>query len=128
MLGTDKGIVSSLNDSDTKIVKYTDAQGNLVFTADEIKGFKTVDMSGYLSVWVPVGATDDQNVLAKPSTKAYKEGDKVYSSSAALEAQVIYEGFSNFQDFRQERIVNILTNVIAAKRQTSSKSVGYYVI
>ena len=99
LLGTDKGIVSSLNDSDTKIVKYTDAQGNLVFTADEIKGFKTVDMSGYLSVWVPVGATDDQNVLAKPSTKAYKEGDKVYSSSAALEAQVIYEGFSNFQDF-----------------------------
>ena len=102
LLGTDKGIVSSLNDSDTKVVKYTDAQGNLVFTADEIKGFKTVDMSGYLSVWVPVGATDDQNVLAKPSTKAYKEGDKVYSSSAALEAQVIYEGFSNFQDFVKE--------------------------
>jgi len=46
LLGTDKGIVSSLNDSDTKVVKYTDAQGNLVFTADEIKGFKTVDMRG----------------------------------------------------------------------------------
>lgn len=102
LLGTDKGIVSSLTDADTKVVKYTDAQGNLVFTADEIKGFKTVDMSGYLAVWVPVGATEDQNVLATPSTKAYKEGDKVYSSSAALEAQVIYEGFSNFQDFVQE--------------------------
>lgn len=102
LLGTDKGIVSALTDADTKVVKYTDAQGNLVFTADEIKGFKTVDMSGYLAVWVPVGATDDQNVLETPSTKAYKEGDKVYSSSAALEAQVIYEGFSNFQDFVQE--------------------------
>ena len=77
LLGTEKGIVSSLNDSDTKIVKYTDAQGNLVFTADEIKGFKTVDMSGYLSVWVPVGATEDQNVLAKTINKSLQRRDKV---------------------------------------------------
>ncbi|WP_455452844.1 glycoside hydrolase family 70 protein [Streptococcus salivarius] len=122
LLGTDKGIVSSLNDSDTKIVKYTDAQGNLVFTADEIKGFKTVDMSGYLSVWVPVGATDDQNVLAKPSTKAYKEGGKVYSSSAALEAQVIYEGFSNFQDFVKED--SQYTNKLIAANADLFKSWG----
>lgn len=122
LLGTDKGIVSSLNDSDTKVVKYTDAQGNLVFTADEIKGFKTVDMSGYLSVWVPVGATDDQNVLAKPSTKAYKEGDKVYSSSAALEAQVIYEGFSNFQDFVKED--SQYTNKLIAANTDLFKSWG----
>ena len=122
LLGTEKGIVSSLNDSDTKIVKYTDAQGNLVFTADEIKGFKTVDMSGYLSVWVPVGATEDQNVLAKPSTKAYKEGDKVYSSSAALEAQVIYEGFSNFQDFVKED--SQYTNKLIAANADLFKSWG----
>lgn len=122
LLGTDKGIVSSLNDSDTKVVKYTDAQGNLVFTADEIKGFKTVDMSGYLSAWVPVGATDDQNVLAKPSTKAYKEGDKVYSSSAALEAQVIYEGFSNFQDFVKED--SQYTNKLIAANADLFKSWG----
>lgn len=122
LLGTDKGIVSSLNDSDTKIVKYTDAQGNLVFTADEIKGFKTVDMSGYLAVWVPVGATDDQNVLAKPSTKAYKEEDKVYSSSAALEAQVIYEGFSNFQDFVQKD--SQYTNKLIAANADLFKSWG----
>ncbi len=122
LLGTDKGIVSSLNDSDTKVVKYTDAQGNLVFTADEIKGFKTVDMSGYLSVWVPVGATEDQNVLAKPSTKAYKEGDKVYSSSAALEAQVIYEGFSNFQDFVKED--SQYTNKLIAANADLFKSWG----
>lgn len=122
LLGTDKGIVSSLNDSDTKVVKYTDAQGNLVFTADEIKGFKTVDMSGYLSVWVPVGATDDQNVLAKPSTKAYKEGNKVYSSSAALEAQVIYEGFSNFQDFVKED--SQYTNKLIAANADLFKSWG----
>lgn len=122
LLGTDKGIVSSLTDADTKVVKYTDAQGNLVFTADEIKGFKTVDMSGYLAVWVPVGATDDQNVLATPSTKAYKEGDKVYSSSVALEAQVIYEGFSNFQDFVQED--SQYTNKLIAANADLFKSWG----
>lgn len=122
LLGTDKGIVSSLTDADTKVVKYTDAQGNLVFTADEIKGFKTVDMSGYLAVWVPVGATDDQNVLATPSTKAYKEGDKVYSSSAALEAQVIYEGFSNFQDFVQKD--SQYTNKLIAANADLFKSWG----
>lgn len=122
LLGTDKGIVSALTDADTKVVKYTDAQGNLVFTADEIKGFKTVDMSGYLAVWVPVGATDDQNVLATPSTKAYKEGDKVYSSSAALEAQVIYEGFSNFQDFVQDD--SQYTNKLIAANADLFKSWG----
>ena len=122
LLGTDKGIVSSLTDADTKVVKYTDAQGNLVFTADEIKGFKTVDMSGYLAVWVPVGATDDQNVLVTPSTKAYKEGDKVYSSSAALEAQVIYEGFSNFQDFVQDD--SQYTNKLIAANADLFKSWG----
>ena len=122
LLGTDKGIVSSLTDADTKVVKYTDAQGNLVFTADEIKGFKTVDMSGYLAVWVPVGATDDQNVLATPSTKAYKERDKVYSSSAALEAQVIYEGFSNFQDFVQKD--SQYTNKLIAANADLFKSWG----
>lgn len=122
LLGTDKGIVSSLTDADTKVVKYTDAQGNLVFTADEIKGFKTVDMSGYLAVWVPVGATEDQNVLATPSTKAYKEGDKVYSSSAALEAQVIYEGFSNFQDFVKED--SQYTNKLIAANADLFKSWG----
>ena len=122
LLGTDKGIVSALTDADTKVVKYTDAQGNLVFTADEIKGFKTVDMSGYLAVWVPVGATDNQNVLATPSTKAYKEGDKVYSSSAALEAQVIYEGFSNFQDFVQKD--SQYTNKLIAANADLFKSWG----
>lgn len=122
LLGTDKGIVSALTDADTKVVKYTDAQGNLVFTADEIKGFKTVDMSGYLAVWVPVGATDDQNVLETPSTKAYKEGDKVYSSSAALEAQVIYEGFSNFQDFVQKD--SQYTNKLIAANADLFKSWG----
>ncbi|MBM7642307.1 glycoside hydrolase family 70 protein [Streptococcus loxodontisalivarius] len=99
IIGTENGIVSSLNDSDTTLVKTTDADGYLYFTADEIKGFSTVDMSGFVAVWVPVGAAEDQYVLASASTEQKAEGEQIYQASAALEAQVIYEGFSNFQDF-----------------------------
>ena len=119
MLGTEKGIVSSLNDSDTKIVKYTDAQGNLVFTADEIKGFKTVDMSGYLSVWVPVGAPDNQDIRVKGSDKKL---DKTFSATEALDSQVIYEGFSNFQDFVEKD--SQYTNKLIAENAELFKSWG----
>ena len=54
--------------------------------------------------------------------KAYKEGDKVYSSSAALEAQVIYEGFSNFQDFVKED--SQYTNKLIAANADLFKSWG----
>ncbi|MGT2907169.1 glycoside hydrolase family 70 protein [Streptococcus dentiloxodontae] len=120
--GTENGIVSSLTDADTDVVKYTDASGYLTFTADEIKGFSTVDMSGYVSVWVPVGASEDQNVLATASTETKTEGEQVYKPSAALEAQVIYEGFSNFQDF--VKTDNQYTNKKIAENTDLFKSWG----
>ncbi len=98
ILGTKDGVQSYLKDSDTNIVKYTDANGNLTFTADDIKGYSTVDMSGYLAVWVPVGAKDGQDVRVAADTNQKADG-KSLKTSAALDSQVIYEGFSNFQDF-----------------------------
>ena len=79
------------------LVRYTDNQGNLTFTADDIAGHSTVEVSGYLAVWVPVGASENQDARTKASTT--KKGEQVFESSAALDSQVIYEGFSNFQDF-----------------------------
>ena len=79
------------------LVRYTDNQGNLTFTADDITGHSTVEVSGYLAVWVPVGASENQDARTKASTT--KKGEQVFESSAALDSQVIYEGFSNFQDF-----------------------------
>ncbi|MBM7635801.1 glycoside hydrolase family 70 protein [Streptococcus saliviloxodontae] len=122
LLGTKDGIVSSLTDADTTVIKTTDAEGYLTFTADEIKGFSTVDMSGYLSVWVPVGATDTQYVLAAASTEEKTNGEATYTSSAALEAQVIYEGFSNFQDFVQTP--SQYTNKLIAENAELFKSWG----
>lgn len=99
LYGTKDGVKVYLKDSDTDIVRYTDAQGNLTFTADEIKGYSTVDMSGYLAVWVPLGAADTQDIRATASTTPRKADEQTYQATAALESQVIYEGFSNFQDF-----------------------------
>lgn len=79
------------------LVRYTDNLGNLTFTADDIAGHSTVEVSGYLAVWVPVGASENQDARTKASTT--KKGEQVFESSAALDSQVIYEGFSNFQDF-----------------------------
>lgn len=69
----------------------------MTFTADDIAGHSTVEVSGYLAVWVPVGASENQDARTKASTT--KKGEQVFESSAALDSQVIYEGFSNFQDF-----------------------------
>ncbi|WP_286783071.1 glycoside hydrolase family 70 protein [Streptococcus sp. UBA4344] len=99
---TDNGLQAYLNDSDTDITKLVDENGFIYFTGDEIKGFQTVDMNGFLTVWVPVGASADQDISVKASTEAKEEGKLTYETSAALDSQVIFEGFSNFQDFVQD--------------------------
>ena len=102
LLTTDKGLQKYLNDSDTKLTKVADKDGFITFKGSEIKGYKQVEVNGYLSVWVPVGAKADQDIRVVPSTAAKGEKDKTYTASQALESQLIYEGFSNFQDFVQK--------------------------
>lgn len=96
---TENGLQAYLNDSDTDITKLVDENGFIYFTGDEIKGFQTVDMNGFLTVWVPVGASADQDIRVKASTEAKEAGKLTYETSAALDSQIIFEGFSNFQDF-----------------------------
>ena len=99
---TENGLQVFLSDSDTTITKLVDENGYIYFTGDEIKGFETVDMNGFLTVWVPVGAAADQDIRVAASTDAKEEGKLTYETSAALDSQVIFEGFSNFQDFVQD--------------------------
>ena len=99
LLTTADGLQVYPNDADTKQVKYTDANGNLTFTAAEIKGYAVVEVNGYLAVWVPVGAAANQDVRVTANQANYNSGDKTYQTTAALDSQLIYEGFSNFQDF-----------------------------
>lgn len=102
LLTTNDGVATYLNDSDANgIVKYTDGNGNLTFSASEIRGIRNPQVDGYLAVWVPVGASETQDVRVAPSKEKNSSG-LVYESNAALDSQVIYEGFSNFQDFVQD--------------------------
>ena len=102
LLTTNDGVATYLNDSDANgIVKYTDDNGNLTFSASEIRGIRNPQVDGYLAVWVPVGASETQDVRVAPSKEKNSSG-LVYESNAALDSQVIYEGFSNFQDFVQD--------------------------
>ena len=120
LLGTDKGIVTYENDAAAAgKIKYTDAEGNLTFSGDEIKGYRTVDMRGYLGVWVPVGAPDNQDIRVKGSDKKL---DKTFSATEALDSQVIYEGFSNFQDFVEKD--SQYTNKLIAENAELLKSWG----
>ena len=120
LLGTDKGIVTYVNDAAAAgKIKYTDAEGNLSFSGDEIKGYRTVDMRGYLGVWVPVGAPDNQDIRVKGSDKKL---DKTFSATEALDSQVIYEGFSNFQDFVEKD--SQYTNKLIAENAELFKSWG----
>ena len=120
LLGTDKGIDTYENDAAAAgKIKYTDAEGNLTFSGDEIKGYRTVDMRGYLGVWVPVGAPDNQDIRVKGSDKKL---DKTFSATEALDSQVIYEGFSNFQDFVEKD--SQYTNKLIAENAELFKSWG----
>lgn len=120
LLGTDKGIVTYENDAAAAgKIKYTDAEGNLTFSGDEIKGYRTVDMRGYLGVWVPVGAPDNQDIRVKGSDKKL---DKTFSATESLDSQVIYEGFSNFQDFVEKD--SQYTNKLIAENAELFKSWG----
>ena len=120
LLGTDKGIVSYQSDAAAAgKVKYTDAEGNLTFSGDDIKGYKTVDMDGYLGVWVPVGAPDNQDLRVKASNEKQA---KTYSATEALDSQVMYEGFSNFQAFVEND--SQYTNKLIAENAELFKSWG----
>ena len=99
LLTTKDGLTSYTSDAAAKsLYRKTNDKGELVFDASDIQGYLNPQVSGYLAVWVPVGASDNQDVRVAASNKANDTG-QVYESSSALDSQLIYEGFSNFQDF-----------------------------
>ncbi|GMA69066.1 hypothetical protein GCM10025879_03120 [Leuconostoc litchii] len=120
MLSTKDGLKIYNNDNDAPIV-YTDSQGRLIFKSDMVYGVNDAQVSGYLAAWVPVGATEDQDARTESSTTTSKDGD-TYHSNAALDSQVIYEGFSNFQAMPTQ--TNEYTNIKIAQNAQLFKSLG----
>ncbi|MGO0155242.1 glycoside hydrolase family 70 protein [Leuconostoc mesenteroides] len=98
LLTTKEGIATYVSDSDVSqsLIRYTDSNGQLIFNSSDIQGTANPQVSGYLAVWVPVGASDTQDARTENSTEATTDGQTLHSN-AALDSQVIYESFSNFQ-------------------------------
>lgn len=102
ILTTEDGVKNYTNDTDAPVA-YTDANGDLHFTNTNldgqqytaVRGYANPDVTGYLAVWVPAGAADDQDARTAPSDEAHTT-KTAYRSNAALDSNVIYEGFSNF--------------------------------
>lgn len=97
MMNTKNGLKSYSSDQDAKqLFKQTDQNGDLHLNQKEFRGSSNPFISGALSIWVPVGASQTQASSTKPSNKKNHDR-KVFHSNAALDSNVIFEGFSSFQ-------------------------------
>ena len=126
------GVISY--DSDNKApTATTDENGDLVFTnknltvdgkSEEntaVKGTKNPCVDGYLAVWVPVGAKDDQDARTKASSSAVSSTSH-YRVNDAFDSNVIFEGFSNF--IYEPATTEQRTNVQIAKNASFFKKLG----
>ena len=132
VLTTDDGIRNYTSDANAPLA-YTDANGDLIFTNDDlivdgkielntnVHGVANPQVLGYLAVWVPVGATENQDARTEASVSSSTDG-KVFHSNAALDSNVIYEGFSNFQSMPTTHSEN--TNVLISQNINKFKSWG----
>ena len=89
---TDAGLTYDGTGSLNPKTLTTDANGNLYV---KVKGFANPYVNGYLSVWVPVVA-GQQDASTSSSTVASRP-DKTFESNAALDSHLIYEDFSLYQ-------------------------------
>jgi dextransucrase len=120
MLSTKDGL-KIYNSDDEAPVSYTDDQGRLIFKSDVVYGVSDAQVSGYLAAWVPVGANDSQDARTESSTTASTDGN-TYHSNSALDSQVIYEGFSNFQAMPTQ--ADEYTNIKIVENAQLFKSLG----
>lgn len=112
MVSTKDGVATYATDADASkagLVKRTDENGYLYFLNDDLKGVANPQVSGFLQVWVPVGAADDQDIRVAASDTASTDGKSLHQD-AAMDSRVMFEGFSNFQSFatKEEEYTNVV--------------------
>lgn len=128
MLTTENGIQNYSSDDNAPVAE-TDDNGDLVFSNKDINGqantaIKQVanpEVNGYLAAWVPVGASDDQDARTAPSTSQNNDGNVLHENDA-LDSNLIFEGFSNFQPTPTNH--DEYANVVIAKNASLFKSWG----
>lgn len=88
----------------------TDNQGNLEIPAKYLQGVLNPQVSGNLSVWVPNGASANQDARTQASSAIRHDG-KVYHQNAALDSHVLYESFSPFMPINAPRSEQLDTKI-----------------
>ncbi|GAJ26855.1 glucosyltransferase GtfG [Liquorilactobacillus sucicola DSM 21376 = JCM 15457] len=133
VLTTESGIVNYTSDEGAPIV-YTDDEGNLIFKNRDVvidglseantsvQGYANSQVTGYLAVWVPVGAATNQDARTSAAATPSTDG-KIFHSNAALDSNVLFEGFSNFISYPEIHDDN--ANVVIAKNVGLFKSLGF---
>ena len=71
---TDDGI-----NNDVTNYAMTDENGDLTFGSDIIKSYSNPQVSGYLAVWVPADADENQDVRTQASTDKINDGSTLHS-------------------------------------------------
>ncbi|MDN2613013.1 glycoside hydrolase family 70 protein [Apilactobacillus sp. EABW-1NA] len=123
LTATDSGIATFNSDSaNGYVLARTDDNGDLTLDGSVIKGYANPQVSGYLSMWVPLGASDSQDIRTDPSTTPTTDGQSLHSNSAS-DSNVIFEAFSNFQDFA--KTTNQYENVVIQKNADQFKQLGF---
>ncbi|MGG0922138.1 glycoside hydrolase family 70 protein [Leuconostoc suionicum] len=132
LLTTDTGITVYNSDEGAPIAT-TNSKGQLIFSAKEINNQRDTNIrgvgkdnnqvSGYLAVWVPVGADTNHNATTQALTETTTDG-KTLHSNAALDSNLIYEGFSNYQTIPDGSDPEKYTNAIIAKNVQTFKDWG----
>ncbi|MFT8906338.1 MAG: glycoside hydrolase family 70 protein, partial [Liquorilactobacillus satsumensis] len=120
LLTTKEGLKVYSADDGAPVV-YTNDLGQLIFKRDSIFGVSDPQVSGYLAAWVPVGASSTQDARTASSTAVSTDGS-TFHSNAALDSQVIFEGFSNFQAMPTQTAE--YTNVKIAQNAQLFKDLG----
>ncbi|MDN2612347.1 glycoside hydrolase family 70 protein [Apilactobacillus sp. EABW-1NA] len=122
LMTTKDGLTVFHNDQEaSKYVVKTDDDGYLYLDGTQVFGASNPMVSGYLSTWVPVGASDNQDVRTQASTKKSKDG-KTFHSNAALDSHVAYEGFSSLQPITKNNSKK--TDVVIAQNASLFKELG----
>ncbi|MBU7456161.1 glycoside hydrolase family 70 protein [Leuconostoc fallax] len=117
LLTTKDGLKVYNTDTGAPVLR-TNSDGQLILGNDLIYGVENVQVSGYLGAWVPVGAASDQDARTQSTDTVTNDGSSFHSNDS-LDSQLIYEGFSNFQEKPTDSTpADEYTNAIIAKPES----------
>lgn len=99
----DEGLHSYIEKKDSEKVFKTDDQGLLTIPKSNVNGKSFVEVSGYLSVWIPDEVEITSFPIPTTGSRLSVDDEEFFHSNEELDTNVIFEAFSNFQEIPTKR-------------------------